>query len=132
MHDLYGYQLPCLFHSIAQKLDKSVEETRVQILAKVGLLVELGLPTETAAKVFLAGVRSRTAAVELATFVTNPVASVSRIRNALLDSATVKGAFSLGVRIDSRTAKTFFQQNTAHQKLRPRNGQGSGWMLRAK
>ncbi|MBK8753950.1 MAG: DEAD/DEAH box helicase [Candidatus Competibacteraceae bacterium] len=93
--DLYGYQLPWLFHSIAQKLDKSVEETRVQILAKVGLLVELGLPTETAAKVFLAGVRSRTAAVELACFVTNPVASVSRIRNALLDSATVKALSAL-------------------------------------
>lgn len=86
---LYGYQLPWLFHSIAQKLDKLSEENRVEVLAKVGLLVELGLPTEAAAKVFLAGVRSRAAAVELSRFVTNPVASVSRIRRALLDSATV-------------------------------------------
>lgn len=93
--DIYGYQLPWLFHSIAQKLDKSVEETRIQILAKAALLVELGLPTETAAKVFLAGVRSRAAAVELACFVTNPAASVSRIRNALLDSATVKALSAL-------------------------------------
>lgn len=87
--NLYGYQLPWLFHSIAQKLDKSVEENRVEALAKVGLLVELGLPTEAAAKVFLAGVRSRAASVELSAFVTDPSASVSRIRNALLDPAIV-------------------------------------------
>lgn len=88
--ELYGYQLPWLFHSVAQKLDKLSEENRVEALAKVGLLVELGLPSEAAAKVFLAGVRSRAAAVELSRFVTNPAASVSKIRNALLDSATVE------------------------------------------
>jgi hypothetical protein len=87
--EFYGYQLPWLFHSVAQNLDKLAEETRVEALAKVGLLVELGLPTEAAAKVFLAGVRSRVAAVELSLFVTNPAASVSRIRKALLDSTTV-------------------------------------------
>jgi hypothetical protein len=88
--ELYGYQLPWLFHSVAQKLDKQTEENRVEALAKVGLLVELGLPTEAAAKVFLAGVRSRAAAVELSRFLTDPAASVSRIRNALLDLATVE------------------------------------------
>jgi hypothetical protein len=88
--ELYGYQLPWLFHSVAQKLDKQIEEHRVEALAKVGLLVELGLPSEAAAKVFMAGVRSRAAAVELSHFVTNPAASVSGIRNALLDSATVE------------------------------------------
>lgn len=88
--ELYGYQLPWLFHSVAQKLDKQTEENRVEALAKVGLLVELGLPSEAAAKVFLAGVRSRAAAVELSRFVTNPAASVSGIRNALLDSANVE------------------------------------------
>jgi hypothetical protein len=87
--ELYGYQLPWLFHSIAQKLDKVAEVNRVEALAKVGLLVELGLPTEAAAKVFLVGVRSRAAAVELSQFVTDPAASVSRIRNALLDTAIV-------------------------------------------
>lgn len=87
--ELYGYQLPWLFHSVAQKLDKLAEENRVEALSKVGLLVELGLPTEAAAKVFLAGVRSRAAAMELSRFVINPAASVSRIRKALLDSASV-------------------------------------------
>lgn len=99
--EFYGYQLPWLFHSVAQKLDNQIEEARVEALAKVGLLVELGLPTEGAAKVFLAGVRSRAAAVELSRFVTNPTASVSRIRNALLDSATVE-ALSASVSASTR------------------------------
>jgi hypothetical protein len=88
--ELYGYQLPWLIHSVAQKLDKQTEENRVEALAKVGLLVELGLPSEAAAKVFLAGVRSRASSVELSHFLTNPSASVARIRNALLDSATIE------------------------------------------
>ena len=87
--ELYGYQLPWLLHSIAQKLDKAVEENRIEALAKVGLLVELGLPTEAAAKVFLAGVRSRTAAVDLSRFVRDSSVSVSKIRRALLDPETV-------------------------------------------
>ncbi len=84
-----GNQLPWLLHSIAQKLDKAVEENRIEALAKVGLLVELGLPTEAAAKVFLAGVRSRTAAVDLSRFVRDSSVSVSKIRRALLDPETV-------------------------------------------
>jgi hypothetical protein len=86
---LYGYQLPWLFHAVTQKLDKTNELNRVEALAKIGLLVELGLPTEAAAKVFLVGVRSRAAAVELSRFVTNPEASVTAIRAALLDSDIV-------------------------------------------
>lgn len=74
---------------VAQKLDKDTEADRVNALAKVGLLVELGLPNEAASKVFLAGVRSRAAAVELSRFVTDSAASVSRIRNALLDPSIV-------------------------------------------
>lgn len=87
--DLYGYKLPWLFHAVAQKLDKETEEHRIEALSKVGLLVELGLPTEAAAKVFLAGVRSRAAAVELSQYVTNPAASISGIRTALLDADVV-------------------------------------------
>lgn len=87
--DLYGYKLPWLFHAVAQNLDKGAEENRIEALSKVSLLVELGLPTESAAKVFLAGVRSRAAAVELSQYVTNPTASISGIRTALLDADIV-------------------------------------------
>lgn len=87
--DLYGYKLPWLFHAVAQNLDKGTEEPRIEALSKVSLLVELGLPTEAASKVFLAGVRSRAAAVELSQYVTNSAASISGIRTALLDAEVV-------------------------------------------
>ena len=87
--DLYGYKLPWLFHAVAQKLDKGAEENRIVALSNVSLLVELGLPTEAATKVFLAGVRSRTAAVELSQYIMNPTAKISRIRTALLDANIV-------------------------------------------
>jgi hypothetical protein len=93
--EFYGYQLPWLFHSVAQNFDKLADEKRVDALCKVGLLVELGLPSEAAAKVFLAGVRSRSAAVELSSFVSNPADSVSGIRNALLDSVSVNALSTL-------------------------------------
>jgi hypothetical protein len=88
--ELYGYQLPWLFHSVAQSFDKVSDENQVEALARAALLVELGLPTEAAAKVFLAGVRSRAAALELSRFVTDPTASITRIRNAFLDGTTVE------------------------------------------
>lgn len=94
--DLYGYKLPWLFHAVAQKLDKGTEENRIEALSKVSLLVELGLPTESAAKVFLAGVRSRASAVELSQYVANPTASISGIRTALLD-ADIVAALSITV-----------------------------------
>lgn len=86
--DYYGYKLSWLFHSVAQKLDKELEEARVEAFTTMSLLLELGLPTEAASKVFLAGVRSRTAAVELGRLVRNPKVSVSKLRKALLDKDT--------------------------------------------
>jgi len=86
--DFYGYELSWLFHAVAQKLDPEVEEERRDALELVSLLLELGLPNEASSKVFLAGIRSRAAAIELGTFVVNPAVSPRRIRVALLDQET--------------------------------------------
>lgn len=64
--DLYGYKLSWVIHAISQKFDKAVEVDRVSALSLIALLVEIGVPTELAARIFLAGIRSRAAAVELA------------------------------------------------------------------
>lgn len=82
--DFYGYAFTWICHAVAQKLDKELEFERITTLSNVGLLLEVGLPSEAAAKVFLAGVRSRSVATELAQYITEPEASVSRIRSALL------------------------------------------------
>jgi hypothetical protein len=82
-------ELVRLHTALAQKLDKLTESNRVETLAKAALLVELGLPNEAAAKVFLAGVRSRTAARELGDYIPDASASVTWIRAALLNPSTI-------------------------------------------
>lgn len=64
--DFYGYQLPWIIHAAAQQLHTAGEHEKADTLAKIALLVEIGVPTELAARIFLAGVRSRVAATELA------------------------------------------------------------------
>jgi hypothetical protein len=82
--EFYGYQLSWLFHAVAQKMDQEDDVARVEALSLAGLLLELGLPSEASAKVFLAGVRSRAASVELGPYVVNPSISATKIRRALL------------------------------------------------
>lgn len=64
--DLYGYQLPWILHAASQQLRSADETEKADILARIALLVELGVPSERAARIFLAGIRSRSAATELA------------------------------------------------------------------
>ena len=48
------------------------------------------MPNEASAKVYLAGVRSRAAALELGAYVRNPSASISKIRKSLLNPETIE------------------------------------------
>jgi hypothetical protein len=83
--DLYGYQLPWVIHAISQKLDKEAEEERIKAMSLIALLVEIGVPTELAARIFLAGIRSRVAATELSRLDAQFGDSVSAVSNNLLD-----------------------------------------------
>ncbi len=85
----YGYELSWLFHAVAQKLDGEVEEERVEALSLISSLLELGLPNESSSKVFLAGVRSRAAAIELGKYVSDASRSITTIRRALLHSENI-------------------------------------------
>lgn len=64
--EIYGYQLPWIIHAAAQQIRCAEEADKADTLAKIALLVEIGVPTSFAARIFLAGVRSRAAASELA------------------------------------------------------------------
>ena len=77
--ELYGYQLPWLIHAASQQLRHETEGERADTLARMALLVELGLPNELAAMIFLAGVHSRVAATELAGLGMDFGASVAEI-----------------------------------------------------
>ena len=84
------YKLSWIIHSVSQTFDAILEEEQLNAASLAGLLVELGLPTEASAKVFMAGVRSRVSAVELGKFITKPKASVNSIRASLLDPSTIE------------------------------------------
>jgi hypothetical protein len=81
--ELYGYQLPWIIHAASQQLRGASEPDRADTLATIALLVELGVPTDLAARIFLAGVRSRAAATELAMLGDIFGRSVSAIRRSL-------------------------------------------------
>jgi hypothetical protein len=84
---VYGYDLPWIIHAASQQLRRLGESDRADALAHIALLVELGVPTETAARVFLAGVRSRVAATEIASLGIVGGSSVSEIGRILRDPA---------------------------------------------
>lgn len=77
--ELYGYQLPWIVHAAAQQLRAADQADRADALANIALLLELGVPTVLAARIFLAGVRSRAAATELAALRASFASSISEL-----------------------------------------------------
>ncbi len=80
---IYGYQIPWLIHAASQQLRQMDNKELSDMLASVALLVELGVPNESAAWIFLAGVRSRAASTELAQCGVDMGASSSVVRRRL-------------------------------------------------
>lgn len=64
--DVYGFQLPWLIHAASQQLRQMGHDNLCNTLSSIALLVELGVPSELSAWVFLAGVGSRVSATEIA------------------------------------------------------------------
>jgi hypothetical protein len=87
--ELYGYQLPWIIHAASQQLRIGGEPEVADTLAKIALLVELGVPTELAARIFLAGIRSRAAATELASLDFDFGSSVFSIRRRFQDAKII-------------------------------------------
>ncbi|MDL1982184.1 MAG: DEAD/DEAH box helicase [Deltaproteobacteria bacterium] len=82
---IYGYQIPWLIHAASQQLRQMDNEELSDKLASVALLVELGVPNESAAWIFLAGIRSRAASTELAQCGVELGESPSAVRRRLRD-----------------------------------------------
>lgn len=92
--DVYGYHFPWLIHAAGQQIRQIGNENLSEVLAEIALLVELGVPSEKAAWIFLAGVRSRAAATELASCETDLGNSPSEVRRKLRDSVTVAALYN--------------------------------------
>lgn len=63
--DYYGFSLPWIIHAISQMFDSESEQVFTQAYASIAMFVELGLPNIVSSNIYLAGVRSRSAALEL-------------------------------------------------------------------
>ena len=87
--NIYGYQIPWLVHAIAQQIKQMGNEELSDTLASVALLIELGVPNEDAAWIFLAGVRSRVASTELAQCGVDLGDSPSAVRRRLRNKDTL-------------------------------------------
>lgn len=83
--DYYGFTLPWIIHGISQLFDSVLEETIVQTYSSIAMFVELGLPNLTSSNIYMAGVRSRSAALELASIDIFTGKSVSDIKQILTD-----------------------------------------------
>ncbi|MEW6046163.1 MAG: DEAD/DEAH box helicase [Bacillota bacterium] len=77
--DHYGYRVPWVMNAAARYL-AAEGSSEAEVCDRVALMVEIGVPTEIAAKVFMCGIRSRTAAVELSAYIPEEVARLSLSR----------------------------------------------------
>lgn len=81
--DYYGFTLPWIIHAISQMFDPESEEIIAQTYASIAMFVELGLPNLISANIYMAGVRSRSAALELSEFEIFKEKSISEIKQIL-------------------------------------------------
>ncbi|MGL6028537.1 MAG: DEAD/DEAH box helicase, partial [Legionella sp.] len=83
--DIYGYQLPWVIHAAAQTLSKKGFKEDSEVLDLFATMLEFGLPNLTAVYIFLAGIRSRVVACELALLDEEWESNSNAIRNQLCD-----------------------------------------------
>lgn len=81
--DYYGYTLPWIIHAISQMFDSESEQIFIQAYSSIAMFVELGLPNVTSSNIYLAGVRSRGAALELSNFDVFQNKSISEVKQIL-------------------------------------------------
>ena len=88
--DFYGYALPWIIHACGQQLRSLGNDELADELDKVSLMVELGLPSRSSAKIYLCGVKSRASAVQIAARLRNVEDSALRQLRLFLTSEEVR------------------------------------------
>lgn len=81
----YDFTLPWIIHAISRLFDPETDEEICRAYSLLAMLIELGLPTESAANVYLAGVRSRRASIEIAELECIKGKSIVEIKSILVD-----------------------------------------------
>ncbi|MDF2923889.1 MAG: box helicase protein [Paenibacillaceae bacterium] len=109
--EYYGFTLPWIIHAVSQLFEHEIEENVIQLYTSLAMFVELGLPNNTAVNIYMAGVRSRSAALELSTFETFKNKNISGIKQTLLDFSTLDHSLSdsskVWIELLKESAKTY-------------------------
>lgn len=106
--DYYGFTLPWILHAVSQLFDHETEENVVQLFTSLAVFTELGLPNVIATNIYMAGVRSRSAALELSTFDAFKNKSISEIKQVLLDfSAVLSDSSRVWIELLTESARTY-------------------------
>ena len=108
--DYYGFTLPWIIHGISQLFDPVWEETVTQTYSSIAMFVELGLPNITSSNIYMAGVRSRSAALELASIDIFNGKSVPEIKQILtnveISDENISNTAQVWIDLFSNTAKS--------------------------
>lgn len=92
--DYYGFTLPWILHAISQMFDSESEKIIVQTYASVAMFVELGLPNLSSANIYMAGVRSRSASLELSALEVFNDKGISEIKRIFASTQLLNAAVS--------------------------------------
>jgi NADPH-dependent 7-cyano-7-deazaguanine reductase QueF-like protein len=85
----FSFKLPWILNGVARKLDGKGNEIASEILQELSILVETGLPNLIAVKIYQAGIRSRSASIEIAKLFSNDswLLSVNFYKNKIFQNA---------------------------------------------
>ena len=108
--DYYGFTLPWIIHGISQLFDPVWEEIIVQTYSSIAMFIELGLPNITSSNIYMAGVHSRSAALELASidiFNGKSVPEIKRILTSVeVSEENISNIAQVWIDLLSNTAKS--------------------------
>lgn len=88
--NVYGYRIPWLINAISQQMRRMDNEELAEVLGLSALLVEIGVPNDKAAWIFLAGVRSRAAATEISKCEVPLGDSLRKVKRSLRNKGTLE------------------------------------------
>ncbi|WP_010170133.1 DEAD/DEAH box helicase [Bacillus coahuilensis] len=88
INEYFGYTLPWGIHAIARMLSELNNDEGAKEYETLAVLIQMGLPTLFAAKIYLAGIHSRVASTELGTTLDSEYEelSVRRLKQYIIDS----------------------------------------------
>ena len=92
--DYYGYTIPWILHATSQ-IFHSDDKVLSELYSKIAILAELGLPNSDAINVYLCGVKSRRAAIEIGSLDIFKMKSIFQVKKLLSEYSFIESDLSM-------------------------------------